>query len=84
MAANANRRNEAAIKAHDEAKTGRLGEECNEEWRLSTPVPFGLLPNTRIAALQRLAGRPARLRLRALRCACSALQRVCVHSVNRP
>jgi hypothetical protein len=84
MAANANGRNEAAIKAHDEAKTGRLGEECNEEWRLSTPVPFGLLPNTRIAALQRLAGRPARLRLRALRCACSALQRVCVHSVNRP
>jgi len=79
MAANANGRNEAAIKAHDEAKTGRLGEECNEEWRLSTPVPFGLLPNTRIAALQRLAGRPARLRLRALRCACSALQRVCVH-----
>jgi len=84
MAANANGRNEAAIKAHDEAKTGRLGEECNEEWRLSTPVPFGLLPNTRIAALQRLAGRPARLRLRASRYACSALQRVCVHSVNRP
>jgi len=84
MAANANGRNEAAIKAHDEAKTGRLGEECNEEWRPSTPVPFGLLPNTRIAALQRLAGRPAHLRLRALRCACSALQRVCVHSVNRP
>jgi len=84
MGANANDRSEAPIKAHDEAKTGRLGEECNEEWRLSAPVPFGLLPKTRIAALQRLAGHPARLRLRALRCAFSALQRVCVHSVNRP
>ena len=43
MGANANGRNEAPIKAHDEAKTGRLGEERNEEWRLSAPVPFGLL-----------------------------------------
>jgi len=84
MGASANGRNEAPIKAHDEAKTGRLGEECNEEWRLSAPIPFGLLPKTRIAALRMLAGQPARLRLRALRCAFSALQRVCVHSVNRP
>ena len=84
MGANANGRNEAPINARDEGKTGRLDEERNEEWRLSAPVPFGLLPKTRIAALQRLAGQPARLRLRALRCAFSALQRVCVHSVNRP
>jgi len=84
MGANANGRNEAPIKARDEAKTGRLGEERNEEWRLIVPVPFGLLPKTRIAALQSLAGRPARLRLRALRCAFSASQRVRVHSVNRP
>ena len=84
MGANANGRNEAPIKAYDEAKTGRLGEEGNEEWRLSAPVPFGLLPKTSIAALQRLAGRPARLRLRALHCAFSALQRVCVHSVSGP
>jgi hypothetical protein len=84
MGANANGRNEAPIKARDEAKTGRLGEERDEEWRLSAPVPFGLLPKTRIAALQSLAGRLARLRLRALRCAFSALQRVCVHRANRP
>jgi len=84
MGANANGRNEAPIKAHDEAKTGRLGQECNEEWRRSAIVPFGLLPKTRIAALQRLDGQPARLRLRALRCAFLAMQRVCVHSVNRP
>ena len=84
MGANANGRNEAPIKARDEAKTGRLGEERNEEWHLSAPVPSGLLPKTRIAALQSLAGRPARLRLRALRCAYSAVQRVCVHSDNRP
>jgi hypothetical protein len=82
MGANANGRNEAPIKARDEAKTGCLGEERNEEGRLSAPVPFGLLPKPRIAALQRLAGRPARLR--ALRCTVSVLQRVCVHSVNRP
>ncbi len=60
MGANANGRTEAPIKAHDEAKTGRLGEERNDEWRLSASVPFGLLPKTRIAALQRLAGHPAR------------------------
>jgi hypothetical protein len=84
MDANANGRDEAPIKAHDKAKTGRLGEECNEARRLSAPVPFGLLPKTRIAALQTLTGCPTRFRLRALRCAFSALQRACVHSVNRP
>jgi hypothetical protein len=84
MDANANGCSEAAIKARDEAKTGRLGEERNEEWRLAAPVLFGLLPKTRIAALRRLTGRPARLRLRALHCAFSALQRVCAHSVYRP
>jgi len=82
MGANAN--GHAPIKAHDEAKTGRLGEKCNEEWRLIAPVPFGLLPKTCIAALQTLAGQAARLHVRALRCAFSALQRVCAHSVNRP
>jgi hypothetical protein len=82
MGANANGRNEVPIKACDEAKTGRLGEEGNEEWRLSARVPFGLLPKARIAALQSLTGRPARLR--ALRCAFAALQRVRVHGVNRP
>lgn len=58
MGANANGRTEAPIKARDEAKTERLGEEWNEEWRLSAPVPSGLLPKTHIAALQSLAGRP--------------------------
>jgi len=54
MGANANDRDAAPIKAHDAAKTGRLGEECNEERHRSALVPFGLL------------------------------QRVCVHSVNKP
>ena len=84
MGANANDRSEAPIKAHDEAKTGRLGEECNEEWRLIALVPFGLLPKTLSAALQSLAGFTTRLRLCALRRAFSAVQRVCVHSVSRP
>src|SRR5262249_1782806 len=57
----------APIKAQDEAKTSGLGEDGNTEWRPRTPVPFGLLPKTPIAALQSLAGRPARLRLCALR-----------------
>src|SRR5262249_11762795 len=57
----------APIKAQDEAKTNGLGEDGNTEWRPRTPVPFGLLPKTPIAALQSLAGRPARLRLCALR-----------------
>ncbi|HXX84086.1 MAG TPA: hypothetical protein VEN29_08890, partial [Casimicrobiaceae bacterium] len=57
----------APIKAQDEAKTSGLGEDGNTEWRPRTPVPFGLLPKTPITALQSLAGRPARLRLCALR-----------------
>ena len=67
MGTNANGRNEAPIKAHDEAKTGRLGEECNDEWRLRPPVPLGLLPKTPIALLRRLTGFSTRLRLRASR-----------------
>jgi hypothetical protein len=47
MDANANGHKVAPIKAHDEAKTGRLGEACNAEWRRLAPVPFGLLPKTR-------------------------------------
>ena len=31
MGADANGRTEAPIEAHDEANTGRLGEECNAE-----------------------------------------------------
>jgi hypothetical protein len=67
MGANANGWPGAPIKAADEAKTGRLREENNAEWRPGALVPFGLLPKTPIAALQRLAGFPTRLRLRALR-----------------
>ena len=67
MGANANGWHGAPIAAADEAKTGGLGEEGNKEWRPMPPVPFGLLPKTPIAALQRLAGCPTRLRLRALR-----------------
>ena len=84
MDANANGWHGAPIKAADEAKTERLREEDNAEWRPMPPVPFGLLPKTPIAALQSLAGYPTRLRLRALRWAFSAVQRVCAHSVNRP
>ena len=84
MGANANEWHGAPIKADDEAKTGRLGEEDNVEWRAMPLVPFGLLPKTLIAALQSLAGCPTRHRLRALRCAFLAVQRVYVHSVNRP
>ena len=72
------------IEAPDEAQTGRLREEGNEEWRPMPPVPFGLLPKTPIAALRSLTGQPARFRLRALRWAFSAVQRVRAHSVNRP
>jgi hypothetical protein len=67
MDANATGRPEAPIKAQDEAKTGGLDEDGNAEWRPRTPVPFGLLPKTPIAALQRLAECPTRLRLSALR-----------------
>jgi hypothetical protein len=84
MGANANGWHGAPIKADDEAKTGCLREEDNAERRPRTPVPFGLLPKTPIAALQRLAGLTTRLRPRALRWAFSAEQRVRVHSVNRP
>src|SRR4030095_8332211 len=84
MGANANGWPGPPIKTDDEAKTGRLREEDNAEWRLRAPVPFGLLPKTPIAALQSLAGLTTRLRLRALRWAFLAVQRVCVHSVSRP
>jgi hypothetical protein len=84
MDANANGWHGAPIKAADEAKTGCLREENNAEWCPRAPVPFGLLPKTPIAALQSLAGCPTRLRLRALRWAFSAEQRVRAHSVNRP
>ena len=84
MDANANGRLGVPIKAPDEAKTGRLREEGNAEWRPKPPVPFGLLPKTPGAALRSLAGCPTRLRPRALRRAFSAAQRVCAHSVNRP
>ena len=84
MGANANGWHGAPIKADDEAKTGCLREEDNAEWRPGPPVPFGLLPKTPIAALQRLAGFTTRLRPCALRWALSAVQRVCAHGVNGP
>ena len=84
MGAIANGWHGAPIKAADEAKTERLREENNAEWRPMPRVPFGLLPKTPIAALQSLAGFPTRLRLRALRRVFSAMQRACAHSVSRP
>src|SRR5690348_15717723 len=84
MFANANGWHGAPIKALDEAKTGRLREESNAEWRSRAPVPFGLRPKWPCASLQSLARRPACLRLRASRMAISASQRVSEHSVNRP
>ena len=45
-----------SIAAADEAKTCGLGEESNKEWHPRASVPYGLLPKTHIAALQRLAG----------------------------
>jgi len=45
-----------AIKALDEAQTGRLREESNAEWRPRAPVPFGLLPKGPCTLLQSLAG----------------------------
>jgi hypothetical protein len=88
MSANANGSDEAPIKApglaNSEAKTGGHREGCNDEWRLRPPVPFGLLPKAPIAALRSLAGFTTGLRPRALRWALSAVQRVCVHSMNRP
>jgi hypothetical protein len=56
MSANANERHGAPIKALDDANTGRLREECNEEWRPKALVPFGLLPKAPVTALQSLAG----------------------------
>ena len=54
---------EVPIETPEEAKTGRLGKEGNEEWRLRAPAPFGLRPKTPIAVLQSLAGLATRLRL---------------------
>ncbi len=84
MGANASGRPGAPIEAPDEAKTGRLGKEGNEEWRAGSPAPFGLLPKTPIAALQSLAGFTTRLRPCALRWAFSAEQRVSAHGVTGP
>jgi hypothetical protein len=84
MDANANAWHGPPIKAADEVKTWRLREENNAEWRPVPRVPLGLLPKTPRAALQSLVGCPTRLRLRALRRAFLAVQRVCAHSVNRP
>jgi|SRR5690349_12296245 len=84
MDANANEWRGPPIKADNEAKTRCLREEENAEWRPRALVPFGLLPKAPSAALQTLAGYPTRLRLRALRWALLAAQRVCVHSVSRP
>ena len=84
MSANANGWHGAPIEALDEAKTGCLCEESNEEWRSRRPVPFGLLPKWPCASLRSLARRPACLRLRASRMAISVSQRVSGHSVNRP
>ena len=83
MFANANGWRGAPIAAPDAVQTGRLHKEGNKEGRPRAPVPFGLLPETPSAALQRLAGHLARLSRSTLRWAFSAVQRVCVHSVNR-
>src|SRR4051794_20294759 len=77
MDANANGWPAAPIKAADEAKTERLREENNAEWRRWAPVPSGLPPKTPIAALQSLAGYPTRLRLCALRWAFSLPGTLC-------
>jgi len=81
---NANERFGPPIKADNEAKTERLREEDNAEWRPKALVPAGSLPDAPSTALQSLAGCPTRLRLRVLRCARLAMRRVCAHSVNRP
>jgi hypothetical protein len=72
------------MKADDEAKTGRLREKDNAQWRLMPPVPFGLLPKTPIAALQSLAGCLPAFAFAPCGRPFSAVQRVRVHSVNRP
>jgi hypothetical protein len=73
MSTNANGWPGAPIKAPDEAKTGRLGKEGNEEWRPRAAVPFGLLPKEPGASLQSLAGQPARLHF----APCPGLFRLC-------
>jgi hypothetical protein len=67
MDANASGWHGVPIETPDEAKTGRLGEEGNEEWHPRVLAPFGLPPKTHIAALQSLGGFTTRLRLCALR-----------------
>ena len=84
MSTSANGCHGVPIEALDEAQTGCLREESNEEWRPRAPVPFGLRPKWPCALLQSLAGQPARLRLCASLMAISAVQRTCRHSVNRP
>jgi len=84
MAAKANGGRGAPIKAPDEAKTVRLSEDGNDEWRPTRPVPSGLLRKWPRAVLRKLAGRPVRLRFRASRNAIFAVQRIRSHSVNRP
>jgi len=84
MAAIANGRGEMPIEAPDEAKTVRLSEDGNDEWRFTPPVPFGLQRKWHSTSLRTLAGRPVRLRVRASRNAIFAVQRIRSHSVNRP
>ena len=54
MAAKANGRHEAPIKAPDEAKTVRLSEDGNDEWRSRGPAPSGLLRKWPVANLTTL------------------------------
>src|SRR5689334_1380326 len=82
MAAKANGRRGAPIKAPDEAKTVRLSEDGNDEWRPTRPVPSGLLRKWPRTVLRKLAGRP--VRFRPSRNAIFAVQRIRSHSVNRP
>jgi len=84
MPTNANGWAGAPIKARDEAKTGRLGEERNAEWRPGAPVPFGLQRKEPLASLQVLAGYPTRLRACASRETLFARNALRRHSVNRP
>ena len=58
MSANANGWHGVPIKTIDEAKTERLSEESDAEWRPMPPVPFGLLRKWLCALLQKLAGFP--------------------------
>src|SRR5258707_106719 len=80
MNASANGWHGAPIAAADDAKIRSLGWESNKEWRPMPPVPFAqfsqLRPKTPSAALRRLAKCATCLRLRALRWAFSAVQRI--------